>query len=132
VDLVEASARGKVEVIHQSKRLLRTRVSGPIGMTEANKILDVLESWMGDTKDGLVAFHDGSAALAFEPGARQKITAWSNAHIEPFAGVHILVGNRATAWAIRVLVAILGAKVVAHHSMESFDAAFQKVRRSQM
>lgn len=127
---IDPRAEGTVIVMHRGPKLLRTRIAGHFSNAQAATLLDALEAWMGSTKHGLVAFHDCRDATNFEPTARQKITAWSNAHIEEFAMVHILVGNRAVAWGIRMLTAILGAKIVAHHSAEAFEAAFQKVLRS--
>ncbi|HVH41271.1 MAG TPA: hypothetical protein VM925_02980 [Labilithrix sp.] len=114
---------GTILVTHVSPLCLRTRLAGRFDLALANEVMSTVDAWRG-TRTGLETFHDCSLLEDYDVAARERVSAWSREHAAAFDAVHLLVHGRTIAWAIKLMVAVSGAKLVSYHSSAAFEAAF--------
>lgn len=118
--------RGTIVVETRTPLMIRTQIIGHFGLDMANDFMALLDDWAG-TRTGLHSFHDCTQIDDYDVKARERLTAWSRAHIGQFAAVHMLVQRRTIAWGLQVMAVLVGAKLVVHHSRGAFEDALAKV-----
>lgn len=120
-------ARGAIRVVHMSKDVIVTKMTGRFDMALAHAIVGTLEPWMRGRRH-LVAFHDCESVSDYDVDARDWLSKWSRANAAPFHRVHLLVGSRVLAWAVRLINIVAGGFIVTHHERAAFEAEVAKAR----
>lgn len=115
---------GTFTVVNRSPTVLRSKCSGRFDDALCAQVIATVDDWRG-TRTGLTAFSDVSEIDDYDVTARAGISEWLRRLMGAFETVHILVKGRTIAWAIKIVGIVSGANIVAYHSLDAFEEAYQ-------
>lgn len=112
-------------MVENAPTWLRSKVVGHFDDALCREVIATVDYWRG-SRTGLMVFSDVSGVDDYEVPARERISTWLRGSMHVFKEIHVLVNGRTIAWALKLVGMVSGANIIAHHSREAFEAAFER------
>lgn len=120
-----ACEMGTFLVTETAPMWMRTEIAGHFDEQVAHQVIDVVDRWRA-SRVGFTVFCDITGMSDYDVPARERIAVWLRTLSGALLCLHVLVDQRAIAWALKIVTVTSRAPISPYHSRTVFEAAFTK------